>query len=198
MAAVSDAVDGLIVPRLQTPQERDDVWNALRARQLSGLPVIAGIESAVAVMNLRELALPPLAGLYFGAEDFAFDMGGRRTLEGAEVAYARAQMVMAARAGGIIALDQVVPDFRNDDHFVAEAMAARNMGYSGKLCIHPRQVPLALQVFSPSDEELDYNRRLLEAYDAAVAAGKGAISFEGQMVDSPVALRARAIVAAAG
>ena len=101
---------------------------------------------------------------------------------------------MAARLAGVPALDMVTLDFGDDERFVAEAHQARALGYAGKLCIHPAQVPLANQAFRPTDEEIDWARRLLEAFDRA---GGMTIAFEGQMVDEVVAARARAIQAAA-
>jgi citrate lyase subunit beta / citryl-CoA lyase len=93
------------------------------------------------------------------------------------------------------ALDMVTIDFRDDDRFVAEAREARTLGYSGKLCIHPGQVPLAHDAFRPTPEEVDGATRLLAAFDAA---GGDTIAFEGQMVDEVVAARARAVLASAG
>jgi citrate lyase subunit beta/citryl-CoA lyase len=96
------------------------------------------------------------------------------------------------------AIDQVVTTFGDDEHFLADAAQGRALGYGGKLCIHPAQVPLANRAFSPSPEEIDHARRLLAAYEAATARGVAAIDFEGQMVDEPLARHARAILAAAG
>ena len=88
-------------------------------------------------------------------------------------------------------------DFRNDATFERETEEARAFGFQGKLCIHPRQVELANAGFAPSPKEVDHARRLLEAYTRESAAGVGAIEFEGQMVDEPLAARARQILAAA-
>ena len=132
---------------------------------------------------------------YFGAEDFVADMGGVRTAGNGEVAYARAEVALAARLAGVALLDMVVTDFGDDERFSREAAEARALGYGGKLCIHPAQVPLANAAFVPSAGEVDRARRLLAAYDAAVAEGHAAIAFEGQMVDEPLARRARALVA---
>ena len=92
------------------------------------------------------------------------------------------------------ALDQVVTTFDDEGAFVADAEQGRAIGYPGKLCIHPAQVPWANRVFSPSPEEIDHARRLLAAYADAVAAGHAVIAFEGQMVDEPMARRARAVL----
>jgi citrate lyase subunit beta/citryl-CoA lyase len=134
---------------------------------------------------------------YFGAEDFVTDVGGVRTPGNAEVAHARAMVVLAARLAGVPSVDIVVTDFADHDRFRREAAEARALGCAGKLCIHPRQVPLAHEAFVPSAEEVERARRLLAAYEEAAARGTAAIAFEGQMVDEPLAARARAVLAAA-
>lgn len=96
------------------------------------------------------------------------------------------------------ALDQVVVDFRNDAAFRTDAALGRALGYQGKMCIHPAQVALANAAFSPTPEEVDRARRLVEAYDAATRAGVAAIEFEGEMVDEPLARRARDVLRGAG
>ena len=120
---------------------------------------------------------------------------GRRP--GTEVLYARSRVALAARLAGVLAVDQVVTRLDAEDHFLADAALGRAIGYRGKLCIHPAQVTLANRAFSSSPEELERARRLLAAYDDAVARGEAAIAFEGQMVDEPLARHARAVLAAA-
>ena len=137
---------------------------------------------------------PRVVAAYFGAEDFIADMGGRRTSANAEVQFARSVVVLAGRLAGVPMIDQVVTDFRDDAAFAAEAAAARDLGYQGKLCIHPRQVELAHLAFTPSPLEVERARRLIAAYDAAVEAGLAAIDFEGQMVDGPVVAQARQVI----
>ena len=83
----------------------------------------------------------------------------------------------------------------DDERFLADAADGRAIGYRGKLCIHPAQVPLANRAFSSSPEEIERAHRLLAAYDAAVERGEAAIDFEGQMVDEPLARQARAVIA---
>src|SRR5690606_39713625 len=104
---------------------------------------------------------------------------------------------LAAKAARVTALDQVVVDLRDDALFRRDAAVARNLGYDGKLCIHPRQVELANEAFAPTAAEIDHARRLVAAYDAAQARGQATIDFEGKMVDSPVVKAAMAILAVA-
>ncbi len=118
-------------------------------------------------------------------------MGGRRTAAGTEVLYARSQVALAARLAGVAALDQVVTAVRDDTAFRADAAQARALGYRGKLCIHPQQVPLAHEAFSPSETEVAHARRVIEAS----ADGVGLL--DGEMVDDVHVRMARATLARA-
>ena len=124
-------------------------------------------------------------------------MGGVRTASNHEVHMARSQVALAARLADVPALDQVVADFRDGDRSRREGEEARAMGFGGKLCIHPSQVIIANDVFTPSPEDLDRAHRLLEAYERASAEGLAAIDFEGEMVDEPVARQARRLLSLA-
>ena len=101
---------------------------------------------------------------------------------------------MAAGEAGVLAYDGAFADVKDAQGFRAEAEMARRLGYSGKSCIHPSQVPIANEVFSPSVEEIDFARRLLEASRLAEAGGAGVFIFEGRMIDGPAIRRAEAIV----
>ena len=184
-------VHGVVVPKLDTARDVAAVGEAV-----GGLPVLAGLETVRGVADAREVLVGPVAACYFGAEDYIADLGGVRTTSNAEVAVARALVPIAAHLAGIPALDQVVLDFRDEQRFRTEAIEARALGYAGKICIHPAQVPLANELFLPSAEEVDHATRLLAAFDEALAAGHAACAFEGTMVDEVVAKQARAVIAA--
>lgn len=196
--ALCDALTGIVLPKLERLDQLEAVETALAESALPGLRVVAGIETALGVADARALLAHPLvAAAYFGAEDFVADMGGIRTEASLEVLYARSRVALAGRLAGVTTLDQVVVDFRDDAAFSREVRQARAMGYRGKLCIHPAQVAIANRGFVPSAEEVDHARRLLAAYERATAEGVAAIDFEGQMVDEPLAARARQILATA-
>ncbi len=189
---------GIVVPKLDRLDQLDTVERRLAEVGAADLPVLAGLETALGVADARALlAHPRVTAAYFGAEDFVADVGGVRTPGNQEVLYARSRVALAGRLAGVPVLDQVVTDFRNDEAFEREVREARALGYQGKLCIHPRQVALANAGFVPSAEEVEHARRLLEAYRRASDAGLAAIEFEGQMVDEPLASRARQVLAAA-
>jgi len=195
--ALGPGLTGVVVPKLESAADVDAVADALARTGGSGLGILAGIESAAGVARVEEVLRDPVRWCYFGAEDFVADMGGVRTESNLEVLYARSRVALAARLGDVLAIDQILADFRDDARYLRDASEARALGYRGKLCIHPAQVPLAHSVFTPSAEEVDRARRLLAAYEAAAARGEATIAFEGEMVDEPMARRARTTLATA-
>jgi citrate lyase subunit beta / citryl-CoA lyase len=191
--ALSTSVDGIIVPKLETSADLQ-MFEAT-------MPIIGIIETARGVATVEVLVdqqAGRLSALAFGAEDFITDIGGRRTPEGLEVLYARSRVVLAARFGGLQALDQVFTAIKDDEGFRRDAEVGRQLGYGGKMCITPRQIEIANEVFSPSPEEIDRSRRLIQVYEEAQSEGRGVIEFEGSMVDEPLLKRARAVLQLAG
>lgn len=188
---------GVVVPKLASSAAVDAVAAALDAAGYADLPVMAGLETVIGVVDARTVTTHPrVAWCYFGAEDYIADLGGVRTGSNHEVAGARAQVAQAASLGDIHAIDMVVADFGNEARFRSEAAEARALGFSGKLCIHPDQVALAHDCFRPTDDELAWAGRVVEAWEAAVARGEAAIQVDGSMVDEPVVRRARALLEA--
>jgi len=193
----TEGLAGLVMPKIETIAGLDSLAARLADRGLD-MPVIGGVETALGVADARPLLAHDLfSAAYFGAEDFIADLGGVRRASNDEVAYARAQVALAGRLAEVTVIDQVVADFTDDDRCRRECLEARSMGYGGKLCIHPSQVAIANAAFLPSSEEIDRARRLLEAYDDAKAQGVASVAFEGQMVDEPVAVQARRVLAQA-
>ena len=136
-----------------------------------------------------------MVAIAFGAEDFTNDMGIERTDTGDEVAVPRAWVPVAARAGEVGALDSPFVRFRDPDALREDAGRARRMGYTGKFAIHPAQLEIINETFSPSAEEIEYARRVVEAWDAAEAGGRGSLALDGRMVDVPVVKRAQNLLA---
>ena len=192
--ALTPELTGVVVPMLESAAAVEAV--AERLEPTGPLGVMAGLETVAGVERAAEVLRPPVVAAYFGAEDYIADMGGVRTPENTEVLYARSRVAVACRLAGVVALDQVVVALRDEDVFVNDARQARALGYKGKLCIHPAQVPWANQVFTPSAEEVDRARRMLAVYTETQRSGVGAVAFEGQMIDEPLARQARALLAA--
>jgi citrate lyase beta subunit len=195
--------DGYIAPKAEDEADLRAVDRLLDAaeRQLGlatgAFRLFAMIETARGVMNLKELAraTPRLEGLIFGAEDLAGDIGAVRTPAAWEVFYARSAVVTAAAAYGLQAFDMVFTDFHDAAGLEAESRFARQLGFTGKTCIHPNQTPVVNRAFSPTPEEIDRAQRLIQAFAAQQAAGAGAFTFEGKMVDMPMLVAARKVLA---
>lgn len=200
-AAWASGADGLVVPKPGSAADLQPAIDAARqAGRLEGTQpagfLLAGLETMEGVANAHAVcsAHPMVAAVYFGAEDFISDIGGRRTPGGAEVLYARSQVVLAARRAGVTAIDQAVIEIRDDARFQEDAERGRDLGYEGKICLLPRQATLAHAAFSPSVEEVDFCERLIRTYEEAMARGLGTIDFEGRMVDGPLLKRAQQVV----
>jgi citrate lyase subunit beta/citryl-CoA lyase len=187
-AVANSAADGVVLPKFESA----DVIGLLRSRLAPQSVLVVGLETARGVADCRELLTAPVDAAYFGAEDYIADIGGARTDGGAEVLYARSKVVLAARLGRVAAIDQVVTAVRDDDRFVADARAAAALGYTGKICVHPRQVELAHEVFTPTDAEVAHANEVLR-----VAAGGGVGTVDGQMVDDVHVRMARQVLARA-
>ena len=130
----------------------------------------------------------------FGAEDFTNDMAIERTQDGDEVDYPRKVICIAARAAGVLALDTPYFGFRDPDGLRANSQQARRYGFKGKFAIHPAQIDIINEAFSPSPEEVEHARRVVAAFEEAERNGRGSTSLDGQVIDVPVVRRARQLL----
>jgi citrate lyase subunit beta/citryl-CoA lyase len=160
------------------------------------VPILANVETPGGLKLAAEIAAAHsrVTGLQIGYLDLMEPLGVDRS-DAANVHAVMFAVRMAAAEAGVLAYDGAFADIRDAQGFRAEAGMARRLGYSGKSCIHPSQIPFANEIFSPSDEEIAYARRVLEAARQAEAGGMGAFMFEGRMIDSPAIRRAEAVVA---
>lgn len=159
--------------------------------------LIVMIETAEGVLNMPSIAAahPRIAGMIVGAEDLAVSLGASPTYDTLYIH--NAQAVLAARNAGIqpIGFVGTVADYADEVAFRRTITQAREMGFTGGFCIHPKQVPILNEVFSPSATEIAWAQGVLETFDKALASGLGAVTYRGAMIDLPVADRARAILA---
>lgn len=200
--AVRPGVRALALPKLASADHVrmiDEVVSELEPA--AGLDVgtirfIAMVETAAGFWRLQEIAAasPRIMGLTLGSEDFATSSGIPPT---SDMQLVPNQMtVIAARAAGVHPLGLVssLADYADLDAFRGVVEASRRQGFVGASAIHPSQVPIINEGFSPGPEEVDRARRMLAVFDEAVAAGNGAAQFDGQMVDEPIVERARGVV----
>jgi citrate lyase subunit beta/citryl-CoA lyase len=197
---------GILLPKVESPEEVAEVESLLaqaeRAAALSegSFGLVPIVETARGLVRAFELASASrrIAAVAFGAEDFALDLDLTRTREATELALARQTVAIVARAVEVPALDMVYPWVDDEAGLVANTKAGRQMGYRSKQVVHPRQVSVVNQLLGPTDEELAWAERVVAAYAAAEAGGRGAVTLEGIMVDRPVVERARLILELAG
>lgn len=180
-------VDGAVLPMYEAP----DQLRALRDA-VGDARVVVGLESVPGIADARALLAAGPDGVYFGAEDFAASIGGRRTAGGTEVLYARSRVALFAALHGVTSLDQVVTAVKDADAFRTDARQALDLGFRGKVCLHPVQVEVAHEVFTPTAEEIAHAREIL----AAGESGVGLVN--GEMVDAVHLTMARTVLARAG
>jgi citrate lyase beta subunit len=188
--------DGYLVPKVESAEQ---VREVARRTSLAPLALLALLESARGVVRATDIADsdPRLEALLFGAEDLAGDMGATRTREGAEMAWARGAVVVAAAAFSLQAIDTVFVDLDDLASLRQEALTARVMGYAGKMAIHPKQVSVIQEAFTPSDEEIDRARLLVETHARHQAGGEGVFVLDGKMVDWPMVRAAERLLSRA-
>lgn len=164
-----------------------------------GIGLTAAVESARALHRANEIAAadPRLFGIGLGAEDIAADCAMQPVADA--LALPKQMIVFAARAAGIEPYGHIgtVADYTDLEGLRAAVARGRRMGFAGASAIHPDQIPILNEGFSPTAEEIDHARALVAANQAAEAEGRGAFSFDGRMVDRPVLLRALATLATA-
>ena len=204
-AMVTAGLSGICLPKCESA---DDIIKAdtiiadaeeKAGIRLGAIGILALIETPMGIINAYEIgsSSPRVLGMAFGAEDYALKMDIKRTKEGEEIYYPRMVIAVACRAAGVLAVDGVYTDIRDHEGFSQEVRLARQMGFHSKLVIHPDQVGIVCQIFSPSEEEITYARGVVAAFEAALAQGQASTTFEGKMVDVPVAERARRLLARA-
>jgi citrate lyase beta subunit len=161
-----------------------------------GPPVVAIVETAEGVRLAYEIARAPrVAALMLGAVDLGAEVGLEPRVDGLEILYARSKLVVDSAAAGIRApFDVVHLDVHDGAGLEAEARLARSLGYRGKACIHPEQVGIVNDVFTPTSEEVEWAQRVIGAYEEGKREERGAVALEGAMVDLPVVQRARRIL----
>jgi citrate lyase subunit beta / citryl-CoA lyase len=184
LAAVSELpFTAILVPKA----ELNSGLEAMLRGPASTLSVVALIETALGLSEARQIAaLPRVARIAFGSIDFCADMGCAHSREA--LLSAQSELVLASRlVGKVPPIDGVTTELDNAQAVIDDARYARDLGFGGKLCIHPRQVESVLEGFLPSESEIAWARKVL-------SSGEGAVAVDGAMVDEPVRLRARSIL----
>ncbi len=192
--SIPPQIAGIVIPKVNDASDIERATQAIERNSVSA-KILVGIETVKGLMSVQDIfGTASVFAAYFGAEDYIHDLGGLRTDGNDEVLFARTQIGISSRLFGVPVVDQIVADFSDSERFMKEAQQAKSLGFTGKLCIHPSQVPLANQSFSSTPEEIQQAIELLKVYDEAVVNGTASIVHNGQMVDEALAKQARRIL----
>ena len=204
-AVVGPHIFGVSVGKIQSTRDIDYISNIIEGlEKKAGLEVgtvklIPWIETAMAIVNAYEIcaASPRIVGVAFGAEDFTNDMAIERTEGESEIDYPRKVICVAARAADVLALDTPYFSFHDSDGLKKNSFEAKGYGFRGKFAIHPAQVDIINESFSPSSDEIENARRVIAAFEEAERSGRGSTSLDGKVIDVPVVKRARQLLESA-
>ena len=204
-AAIMPEVSALMLPKVMGPEHIKLLSEVVAAREAAlGMRIghtrfIGVVETPDALPTLHAIAMadPRMAALGVGSEDLSTEL---EAVPGADSLYVYGMMaVAAARAARILPLGSigVFADFSDLDAYRASLRRSRALGFGCAACIHPAQVAVVNEEYGPAPAEVERARRLIAAFDVALAEGKGAVAFEGAMIDLPVVERARRLLARA-
>jgi citrate lyase subunit beta/citryl-CoA lyase len=208
-----ERLDLILVPKVERPEDLVTLDTLLRSVELAAglepgkVRLEAQIETAKGLVNIDAIARATarLEALHFGPGDFAASMRMPQTsigtmdewdevYPGHRFHYAMQRIVVAARAAGLRAVDGPVADYRDEEGLRESCLLARSLGFDGKWCIHPAQIEIVNEIFSPTKKELEWAKKVVATYEEANAAGSGAVSVEGHMVDAASIRMARNIL----
>lgn len=201
---IQPGLDGVILPKVQSPGDLITAdWLMTQRERERGLEpgsvdLIPIIETAAGMAHLAEIlrATPRVKRASFGAGDFTLDMGLRWSRDEGELLPFRSMLVMHSRAAGLEPpIDTVWIDLKDTEGFAASSSKARDLGFQGKLCIHPDQVAVINRAFTPTEAQVARAQRIMEAFAAAEAQGSSAIQLDGQFIDYPIMYAAERVLA---
>lgn len=187
-------LDSLMLPKVEGGEDVTALAESLADRDAT-YPVFALVETARGVLNADAIAAADATtAVCFGAEDLAADLGARRTEDGTEVLYARERTVLAASAAGVDAIDTLVTDIEATERLREDTEFALELGYGGKMAIHPAQVVVINDAYTPDDEHIAWAKRVLDGKDEADAEGRGVFRVDDEMIDAPLVAQAERVL----
>ncbi len=201
-AMVRAKPDVIRLPKTETAQDIIDCEKEIArieaeiGMEIGRTKMMAAVESAEGVLNAREIAKASkrLIGIAIGAEDYVTDLKTNRSPEGIELLFGRSQILLAARAAGIAAIDTVYSDVNNEEGFRAEVSLIKQLGFDGKSVINPRQIKPVHEIYTPTQKEIEKSLAIMDAIAEANRKGSGVIALNGKMIDRPIVLRAERVL----
>jgi len=190
-AVVKAKPHGIVIPKVNTADDVIAVEVLVKEAELeAGIKegstnLHAMIESPKSIVNIDSIALSSkrLKALLFGAADYTKEMMGRITLERLEAVYPLSRIVIAARVAGIDAIDSPFFNIKDEEGLVKHTQFVVNLGFDGKSCIHPAQIGPVNKLFSPTENEIERAKKIIDAYEIAKQQGKGAIEVDGELIE---------------
>lgn len=187
-------IDAVMLPKVESADDVAVLESLLADHGAADIPVIVLCESAAGVLHAEAIAASdPVVAVAFGAEDLSADIGASRTEVGTEVLYAREHVVLAAAAADVEAIDTVFTDIEATDRLREETEFALELGFDGKMCIHPAQVPVVNDSFTPAPDRIAWAQRVLDAAAERDVEGVGVFRVDGEMIDAPLVSQAEQI-----
>ena len=200
---VSENLDGIVLPKLESLEDLRAIdWLLTNLEKERGLPhrsidLMPIIETAGGLVNIREMANADtrVRRLAFGGGDYTRDLGMQWTLKEDELLPVRSEMVLASRFGKLEPpVDTVFIHIKEHDAFKASCLNILGLGFQGKMCIHPDQVPVTNEIFTPSADEVRWSKRIISEFGEAEKAGVASIQIDGYFVDYPIVEKAQRTV----
>ena len=200
---VSENLDGIVLPKLESLEDLRSIdWLLGNLEQERGLPngsidLMPIIETAVGLVNIREIARADtrVKRLAFGGGDYTRDLGMEWTLKEDELLPVRSEIVLASRFGKLEPpVDTVFIHIKEHDAFRSSCSNILGLGFQGKMCIHPDQVPVTNETFTPDPEEVKWSQRVIDEFAKAEKAGIASIQVDGYFVDYPIVEKAQRTV----
>lgn len=191
--------DLLLVPKVETSQDIEKVMAMVIEAEKPGqkkVNLVALLETPRGIAEAYSIAQADerVVALALGAEDYTAALGANRTKQGTEIFTARTLVVNAAAAAGVQSIDTPYTDANDEQGLLEDTQTAKQLGFKGKLSINPRQIDVIHEVFNPTDHDIEWAERVVEAIRWAEAEGSGVASLNGKMVDAPVVNRAERIL----
>ena len=197
-------VNLILIPKVERPRHVQRIEERITELQRdhglkSPIFLMPIIESALGAWRAYEIAAASnhIVGLAIGLEDYTADIGVQRTLAGTESFWARCQVINGAKAAGVQPIDTVFSDVTDMDGLRASVIEAKQLGFVGKGCIHPRQIQVVHEAMAPTGDEIARAKKVVLAFEAAEAQGLGVVSLGSKMIDAPVVKRAQTTMATA-
>ena len=200
VAIVQKGIDGIVIPKVNNASEIKKIEKALvnleKKRRLKPIELMASIESAEGVVNAYSIASSSkrVSSLIFGVFDLLNDLGIEYTKQAEGAKYARAKIPIDARAAGKYALDAIWQDLNDEAGLEQDCIMAKNLGYAGKTIIHPNQIQTTHRIFYPTSSEVEWAKKVIDAYVSAKKKKKGATKVEGKMIDEVHFKRAQTLL----